>query len=147
MLLLHYIAMTLLLQISPPPTIDRDVVNLIWKTDAALMDMWQAHHGWAKEFNSTPRNAPAVVEQHDRVITYWTGMLDAYLEWRRLKIRDGEMSGKVTSVKTITSKRTLLLRIGSFSREVSYVELPYRSKRWKRFKDKLADFRELLEGV
>jgi len=147
MSLLHYVAMTLLLQISTPPTIDRDVVNLIWKTDAALMDMWQAHSGWAKEFNSKPRNAPDVVEQHKQVVVYWLGVEDAYFKWRRLKIRDGEMSGKVISIKTITSKRTLLLRIGGFSREVSYIDLPYQSKRWKRFKDRLADFRELMEGV
>jgi len=111
------------------------------------MDMWQAHHGWKKEFNSRRLKALDVIAQHEIVIAYWIGVRDAYLEWRRLKIRDGEMSGKVVSIKTITSKRTLLLRIGSFSREVSYIELPYRSKRWKRFKDKLADFRELMEGV
>lgn len=135
----------LLLQISAPPTIDLDVAKRVWKADAALMDMWQAHSGFVKEFNSKFRNAPP--DQHKRVVVYWIGVWESYYQWRRQTIRDGQMSGKVRSVKSFHWKRVLLLRLGSFAREVEEVRLTYRSERWERFKEELREFREVMEKI
>ena len=147
MYLLHYAALTLLLQISLPPTIDREVVNTIWKTDSALMDVWQSHSNFVREFNSEFRDAPTAIIQHKQVILYWFGVEEAYTAWRRQTIRDGQMSGRVLSLDAVRWKRMLLLRLGSFMREVGEVELPYRSKRWNRFKKEVKEFRKLMEGV
>ena len=147
MSLLHYAALTLLLQISAPPTIDADVVGRIWKTDAAFMDIWQTHSSFVREFNSELRNAPTTITQHQQVILYWVGVEEAYNSWRRQTIRDGQMSGRVLSLDAVRWKRMLLLRLGSFMREVGEVELPYRSKRWEKFGEAVREFRKVMERV
>jgi len=122
------------------------VVSTIWKTDSAFMDVWQSHSSFVREFNSKFRDAPTAITQHKQVILYWFGVDEAYTQWRRQAIRDGQMSGRVLSLDTVRWKRLLLLRLGGFSRVVGEVEIPYRSKRWEKFKKELREFRKVMRG-